>query len=259
MLKLLLTATAPVASFAIACAIAAPASSQDASANPYWGGWYVGANVGGSWADTKLRTTVTTANPLGALASADAAAISAASHDTSNKAGFTGGAQAGYNYVYDNQWLFGGEVDWEGIDIRSASNRAVPSTVVPGAVYNLSQEVSAGWLATLRPRVGYIYNNNLLLYGTIGFAWADLKYQASLSTNTNLPPISAESNTTKTGWAGGVGLGYAFNPHWSMRGEWLYTDLGHANTAAVSGTYATVKPDDNVAANLVRVGLDYRF
>ena len=80
------------------------------------------------------------------ISHADAAAISAASHDTSNKAGFTGGAQGGYNYIYNNQWLFGGEVDWEGIDIRSASNKGVPSTVVPGAVYTLSQDVSAGWL-----------------------------------------------------------------------------------------------------------------
>ena len=43
MLKLLVTTTASVASFALACVLAAPASAQDSSANPYWGGWYVGA------------------------------------------------------------------------------------------------------------------------------------------------------------------------------------------------------------------------
>jgi len=54
-------------------------------------------------------------------------------------------------------------------------------------------------------------------------------------------------------------MAYAWDPHWQFRGEWLYADLGHANAATVTGTAATIKPDDNVAANLVRVGVDYRF
>jgi hypothetical protein len=54
-------------------------------------------------------------------------------------------------------------------------------------------------------------------------------------------------------------MSYAWSPHLQFRGEWLYADLGKANAATVSGTYATIKPDDNVAANLVRAGFDYRF
>lgn len=261
MFKVLLTTTASVAGFLVAGAVATPATAQDLAPNQtanYWSGWYVGANVGGSWADTKLRTMVTPGSGAGALSGADAAAISAASHDTSNKAGFTGGLQGGYNYLYENQWLFGGEVDFEGIDIRSSSSKPVPSTVVPGAVYTIDQQVSAGWLATARARFGHAYNN-YLVYGTIGFAWADLKYQASLSSNTALPRLEGDSNTTKTGWAGGVGVAYAFTPDWHLRGEWLYADLGHANAATVNGTAASIRPDDNVAANLVRIGIDYRY
>ena len=254
-----ITAAAVAASAAAAAvAVAAPASAQTSTATPYWGGWYVGANAGGSWGNTTLRTQVTPGPNAGALPAADAAAISAASRDTSNKAGFTGGGQAGYNYVYNNQWLFGGEVDGGGMDIRSAATRPVPSPVTPAVVYTIDQSVSSGWIVTLRPRVGYIYSN-MLFYGTIGFAWANIKYQAALSSNATPQRLTAESNTTKTGFAGGVGVGYAIDQHWSARGEWLYADLGHANAANVSGTYATVRADDNVAANLVRVGVDYRF
>ena len=261
MSKVLLTTTATVVGFLLAGAVAAPASAQKPLGNPpadYWTGWYIGANAGGSWGDTKLRTTVTPGAGAGTVSGADAAAISAASHDTSNKAGFTGGAQAGYNYLYNNAWLFGVEGDWEGMDIRSSSSKSVASTVVPSTVYTINQDVKAGWLATLRPRVGYAYNN-YLFYGTIGFAWADLKYDASLANNKGLPTIAGSSSTTKTGWAGGLGVAYAWSPHWHFRGEWLYADLGHANAATINGTAASIKPDDNVAANLVRAGFDYRF
>jgi outer membrane immunogenic protein len=261
MFKLLLSTTAPVAGFLLVCAVAAPASAQKPQGNPpadWWSGWYVGGNAGGSWGDTKLRTSVTPGSGAGALSPADAAAISAASHDTSNKAGFTGGIQGGYNYLYNNAWLFGIEGDFEGMDIRSASTKPVPGTVNPANLYTISQDVTAGWLATIRPRVGYTYNQ-YLFYGTIGFAWADLKYNASLTSNTALPPLSTSTSTTKTGWAGGIGMAYAWNPHLQFRGEWLYADLGHANAATLNATGASIKPDDNVAANLVRVGVDYRF
>jgi outer membrane immunogenic protein len=134
----------------------------------------------------------------------------------------------------------------------------VPSTVVPAAVYTIDHQVSAGWLATARARFGHAYNQ-YLVYGTIGFAWADLKYQAALSSNTALPRLAGESNTTKTGWAGGIGVAYAWSPDWHLRGEWLYADLGHANAATINGTGASIRPDDNVAANLVRIGIDYRY
>jgi outer membrane immunogenic protein len=261
MSKLLITTTASVAGFLLASAVAAPALAQKPQGTPpadFWSGWYVGGNVGGSWADTKLRTQVTPGTGAAGISAADAAAISAASHDTSNKAGFTGGAQGGYNYLYNNMWLFGVEGDIGGMDIRSSATKPLASTVVPGRVYTINQEVNAGWLITLRPRVGYTYNR-YLVYGTIGVAWADLKYQASLTSNSGMPPLAASSSATKTGWAGGIGVAYAYSPNWHLRGEWLYADLGHANAATLSATSASIRPDDNVAANLVRVGVDYRF
>jgi outer membrane immunogenic protein len=261
MSKLLITATASVAGFLLASAIAAPASAQNLGPGDranWWGGWYVGGNVGGAWADTKLRTSVIPGTGAGAISAADAAAISAASHDTGNKAGFTGGVQGGYGILYNHMWMFGIEGDFEGMDIKSTTTKPLASTTTPGAVYTINQNVSAGWLATLRPRVGYVYNQ-YLVYGTIGFAWADLKYGASLSSNTALPTLTSSTSSTRTGWAGGIGAAYAFTPNWHLRGEWLYADLGRPNSATITATGASIRSNDNVAANLVRVGVDYRF
>jgi outer membrane immunogenic protein len=260
MSKQLIAATASVAGLLLAGAIAAPASAQTPSDNraDWWGGWYVGGNAGGSWGDTKLQTSVIPGTGALAITPADAAAISAASHDTSNKAGFTGGIQGGYGFLYDHMWYFGLEGDWEGMDIKSSTVKPLASATVPGAVYTIHQNVSAGWLATIRPRVGYAYNQ-YLFYGTIGFAWADLKYGASLSSNTGLPTLTTSTSSTRTGWAGGLGAAYAFTPNWHVRGEWLYADLGRPNSATVNATGASIRSNDNVAANLVRVGVDYRF
>jgi hypothetical protein len=44
----------------------------------------------------------------------------------------------------------------------------------------------------------------------------------------------------------------------SLCGEWLYADFGHVGTATTN-TFASVRPNDRVKANVVRVGADYRF
>lgn len=222
-----------------------------------FGGFYVGANVGGVWSDNTVSATVEPgAGPL-PIPLADAVAISRASSDKSNKGGFTGGVQGGYNYVVGS-WLFGLEADWEALDVKSTSSKSAASLVRtnPQVVYNINQRVSTDWMVTLRPRVGYIYDN-WLFYGTGGFAWSQLKYRAEVSDNLG-NRASTDTSTTKTGWAAGVGAAYAFTQQWSFRGEWLYSDFGHVGSATTN-SFATVKPDNSVKSNLFRVGVDYRF
>jgi len=54
----------------------------------------------------------------------------------------------------------------------------------------------------------------------------------------------------------GAGVEYAFLGAWSAKVEYLYTDLGKVTCPA--GTCA-VDNDIKFKANLVRVGLNYRF
>jgi outer membrane immunogenic protein len=255
--KYLLSTAASVAGFILVCGAAAPASAQQNPLPIYYGGWYVGVNAGGSWADTKLQSTLTPGT-AGVVTAADAAAINALPADKNNKAGFTGGIEGGYEYMYDQHWMFGAEADWEAIDIKSGTTKNINSASVPGRVYQLNQSTSAGWMFSLRPRIGYVASARWLVYGTAGIAWSDLKYAANI-TATGLGTVgSTSSSATKTGFVGGAGTAYAFNDKWSVKAEWLWADFGKVNSATTA-TSASLQANDTIAANLIRVGLDYRF
>jgi outer membrane immunogenic protein len=240
---------------------AAPAMAQD---HPLWGGWYIGGNIGGVWGEgsATLRTTPgpggggPTINPL------DVTAINGGTISGSkSNSGFTGGIEGGYNWV-SNDWLIGIESDWGFMDIDNGSSRTVQSPVLinPQITYTLTQDVKTDWIWTLRPRLGFI-SGSWLFYGTVGLAVSEVKSSLHFHDNALTPHVvSHDDNGTQTGWIGGLGVGYAFSPEWSFKGEWLYTDFG---TVSSSGTgpdgFVTLKSDASVRGNLFRVGVDYQF
>jgi len=251
-----MTPSVPFAAALAACAaaVATPAAAQEGAR---WGGFYVGANAGGSWGDQKVSASVEPGNGTAGISAIDAAALSQASADKSNKGAFTGGVQVGYNYMV-GPWLLGLEADWDWLDLNTSSTKSAPSALLinPPIVYSLNQQVTTDWMVTLRPRIGYAFDS-WLIYGTGGFAWSELKYRADLSDNRGDRGV-VDTSTTKTGWVAGLGAGYALTSQWSLRGEWLYADFGHVGTATTN-TFASVRPNDSVKANVVRVGADYRF
>jgi len=237
-----------------AATAAAPALAEEGSR---WGGFYVGGNAGGSWGDQSVSASVEPGNGSAAISAIDAAAISRASALKSNKGAFTGGIQGGYNYMM-GPWLLGLEGDWDWLDLNTTSTKSAPSALLinPPVVYSLNQQVTTDWMVTLRPRIGYAFDR-WLVYATGGLAWSELKYRADITDSRGNRGV-VDTNTTKTGWAAGVGAGYALTSQWSLRGEWLYADFGHVGTATTNA-FASVRPNDAVKANLVRVGADYRF
>jgi outer membrane immunogenic protein len=78
----------------------------------------------------------------------------------------------------------------------------------------------------------------VLLFGTAGFAYGEL----SGTTSGNL----SESHTS-FGW---VEIGFA--QHWSAKAEWLYLNLDDR-------LFSATAVNNGLAANLVRLGLNYRF
>jgi outer membrane immunogenic protein len=246
-------AAAPLAAAALAAASPAAAQSTDES---LWSGFYVGAVVGGAWGDTKVHSTLTA--PSGAIVSApDLGVLNGLTSHDETTAGFTGGLEGGYNYRWGS-WVIGGEVDWTALDLNNNSTKTAQSTVQPAISYSLQQSMKTDWMVTLRPRLGYAYGP-WLFYGTTGFAWAELKYNATLQDNRSPQnSVSASSSSTKTGWAFGLGGGYAFTPQLSAKLEWLYADFGKVGSA-VTTNFATITPDDGLQTNMFRVGMDYRF
>lgn len=142
-----------------------------------------------------------------------------------NPSGVLGGAQIGYNWQ-SNALVLGAETD---IQLTGADDTFAP--------YKFSNP----WFGTLRGRVGYAMNN-ILLYGTLGFAYGDLT--ASLG--------SLDETHTLTGWTGGLGMEVGFTPSWSAKVEYLYMDLGDRG-------YTLTGVSNGFQSNVLRFGINYHF
>ena len=97
------------------------------------------------------------------------------------------------------------------------------------------------WFGTLRARIGYAINN-VMLYGTGGLAYGDLKGEF----------FGLSENKTLVGWTAGAGIEYAFTQNWSAKLEYLYMDLA-------SRTYSVTGVDNGLHSNFLRLGVNYHF
>lgn len=61
------------------------------------------------------------------------------------------------------------------------------------------------------------------------------------------------------GWTLGAGLEYALARNWSLKGEYLYYDLGHLSTAGSSPLLPSAQLYGDVAfkGSIARVGINY--
>jgi outer membrane immunogenic protein len=271
-----------VGAFAMACVVT-PAMSADlpVKAPPpivavySWTGFYIGGNVGYTWGRSDYSLTYPNngaAPPDFSVAVPEIqAAPGIAGSGRLNPNGVIGGLQAGYNWQ-TGRIVFGIEGDASGSSLRKTSvlNTVFPAggNVFAGQPLNVTTTIKNDWLATLRPRLGVTFDRTLA-YVTGGVAVGGVSYfQANNWVSTlpsNVTDVGAVS-ATKWGWTVGGGLAHAFNDKWSVRGEYLYTDLG--SVSVVTQTFVggpafppanTFTHTANLRTNTVRFGLDYKI
>jgi len=139
--------------------------------------------------------------------------------------GVAGGGQIGYNWQ-TGQFVFGLETDLQA--------SAADDTFAP---YKFSNP----WFGTLRGRAGFAINN-ILLYGTLGIAYGELKGEF----------FNLEEDKTLFGWTAGAGMEVGFAPNWSAKVEYLYMDLG-------SRSFSITGNDNGLQASYLRLGVNYHF
>jgi outer membrane immunogenic protein len=139
--------------------------------------------------------------------------------------GIAGGIEGGYNWQLGS-FVLGGETD---LQLSDAS----------GIFANY--KFSNPWFGTLRGRAGFAINN-ILYYGTVGLAYGRGRVNLGGSQEDNL----------HGGWTAGAGLEVGLTRNWSARAEYLYLDFG-------SATYALTGMSNDLTANLLRFGVNYRF
>ncbi|MEH2546854.1 outer membrane immunogenic protein [Bradyrhizobium sp. AZCC 2262] len=235
-------------------------TATGALANPVynWTGFYIGGNVGYSWGRSASTLWFT-----------DAGATVSSANTRNDMNGVIGGGQLGYNWQFDNKWVFGLEADFQGSDQKGGAGGACAGGALT-AVATLNSACSTGhigdttpfnvaalpvtseisqklnWFGTVRGRIGPTVTPTVLVYVTGGLAYGEVTTtNAVAGTNitgaqgTNvfaLTPVagSANSTTTRVGWTIGAGIEGVVSGNWTARLEYLYVDLGD-----VSGSFVT--------------------
>jgi outer membrane immunogenic protein len=139
-----------------------------------------------------------------------------------------------------------------------------------------SEEID--WFGTVRGRLGWTPTSPLLVYATGGLAYAHVQTGASFSIQTIVPvagqtgagSTALSQSGTRAGWTVGGGLEWMFAPQWSVKGEYLYYDLGTVTlnqtlglvgVGAGAGQFLGFNSQSAVhyTGNIARAGLNYKF
>ncbi len=190
-------------------------------AAPTWYGPYIGVHAGGGWSSVDWTYIV---------------AGTTADHDGS---GAFGGLQAGYNFRTGNL-VWGLEADISGANIDGR-------TPCPNPSFSCDSEIS--WLGSVRLRAGFT-SGAWLIYGTGGFGFGRVDISTTSAAN-----VTNGTERTLTGWTAGGGVEFIVDQNWSIKGEYLYYDLGD-DTFTVD---ANLRVRADTTLHTGKIGFNYRF
>lgn len=228
-----------------------------------WTGFYAGLNAGFDWANDPISLT-----PGGlwntAFDAGNSPFIAANGSPTLHPSGFAGGGQIGFNYQIQN-FVLGIEGDIDYTDLHSSLTTGTLTAPLFGETFVFQSAVRSNWLSTVRARLGFTPFDRLLVYGTGGLALGQFTF-----TNGYLfgpaPLVSVGTSTrTAVGWTVGGGVEYALTPNWTVKGEYLYADLGHGSSFTTAETFGGVANgytsyhQARLTENLARIGINYKF
>jgi outer membrane immunogenic protein len=196
-----------------------------------WTGFYLGAEAGYGWGTSNQSFTLGGGGTVGNY----------------NISGGEGGGTVGFNYQFDPHWVTGLEGDISGANIKGTAGSSLSY-----ACGDVCQS-KVTWFDTFRGRLGYLVNNNVLLYGTGGVAYGRLETDDGVAV-----PGAIKSTVNRQGWTAGAGVEYGFAPHWSAKLEYLFADFKTftwTNAAGCGPLNCTTFDRFNV----VRAGINYNF
>ena len=245
-------------------ASAEPVVAGSVPSGPRWTGFYIGMTAGGAWqtGDTNVGCFDSTGSFDGTTDCSFAISYGAlASKYDPNASGFMGGGQLGYN-VQTGTAVIGLEADlsWTSLDGSDAKSTDF-SPVFTAEDGRVTQDLQ--WLGTLRGRLGFV-TGNWLVYGTGGLAYGRVDYSYTL----DFPSIGAYAKDSESkiqvGWTAGAGAEYGIGL-WSLKGEYLFYDLGHETLSAqgfLAGGVPTTtyfQPEFETQGHIARIGLNYHL
>jgi outer membrane immunogenic protein len=157
--------------------------------------------------------------------------------------GFVGG-QLGYN-IQNGNFVWGIEVDSAWANIGRSETAVIGGVAFTG-------ETDIDYLGSLRLRAGYAQGQTLW-YITGGLGWMHNEITATAAAAPFV--VSTSSSNTHLGWNIGAGVEWAFNPNWSVKGEYLYYDFqDETYFSAAGGGFGM-----DAQIHTFKIGLNYLF
>jgi outer membrane immunogenic protein len=197
-----------------------------------WTGLYVGGQIGvACFETTYYDTDPATADPL-------------------NFGGCTGmgGVYGGYNYQLGSSFVVGLEGEYNASFDGHIWYQAPPSDVN----YYVDD------LSTIRARLGWLANDNTMLFVTGGYGWLGHSIDALVGP---APGEFISSSAVSGGYVVGGGIEHAITNNFHVKAEYLYGDFGsHTyNLTGTTGCVATCELTVDNEMHAFRVGGSYNF
>ena len=161
-----------------------------------------------------------------------------------------GGIQLGFDYVTPFRLLLGIEAD-----VTSGGTTTKTTTDAFGTAANQTTVFDS---ETVRGRLGYAFDN-VLLYGTAGWAWSSNQYVRTQLTGTlNNATAGADDAVNKylSGWTAGAGISVAFAQNWNVFVEYRYTNFGSTTVALPLSELSTTS---TTKISAIDIGVNYKF
>jgi outer membrane immunogenic protein len=198
-----------------------PSTMYSSTPAASWAGFYAGANLGHGWG----RVTEEDRTGGGTI--------------ENNSNGWQAGVQAGYNADMGG-FVLGGEADLQWANI--AYSRDLPG----GSTWKTGVDV----YGTVRARAGANLGQ-VMPYVTAGIA---VGRGSASHQDTSPSPITTSQSNTHFGWTAGAGLEAMISDNISIKGEYLYVDLGKQNY-----TVGGMNNDITQRFSTGRAGINYKF
>jgi outer membrane immunogenic protein len=219
-----------------------------------WTGCYLGAQLGGGWADNHTN---------GQLAGFSV-------NENNSSAAVLAGGQVGCDLQFARNWVVGAQIDGAWTNLTATQGLAGSQGLPGGGTLDLcgSLSLKANVIATATGRIGYASNfaeiaGLFYLKGGAAFVNFDTSnFGGQLTAAAGGGSVSGAvdfnaPSANRWGWTIGVGMEWAVAENWSVLGEWdfwilvrrLFTDPN------LGSTQVSVRQH----INELKLGINYRF
>jgi outer membrane immunogenic protein len=251
-----------------------------------WTGCYLGAQVGGAFADNHVNGNFNTIVPVSPNGDGSGGGIVSLTTPLANNAGstsVTAGGQGGCDLQFARNWVIGAQLDgaWTHLSGSQGINASAGLSEGGNIALTANALIKADILATATGRIGYAVNYDDiagLFYLKGGAAFVNYDTYNITGNNAvttcavfdpttgcksfnsaNNPFVFTAPSTNRWGWTIGLGTEWVVDGNWSIFGEWDYLNFGTHSVTFTDPHAGSTQLSVKQTINELKLGINYRF